>query len=107
MEAHADDLRAEVEDEGFARRFKEDWRSVDLDAPTAALMDYAEKLTRTPWEMRPDDLDRLRAHGFSDEDITDAAQIIGYFNYINRLADALGCDLEDFMAARPEARERV
>jgi alkylhydroperoxidase family enzyme len=40
---------------------------------------------------------KLREHGFSDAAIHDAAQIIGYFNYINRVADSLGIDYESFI----------
>lgn len=46
------------------------------------------------------DVARLRQHGFADEQISDAAQVIAYFNYINRIADGLGVDLEPEM--RPE-----
>ena len=35
-------------------------------------------------------IDRLRAHGLSDEAIHDAIQVIAYFNYINRVAEAVG-----------------
>ncbi|MCA1560913.1 MAG: peroxidase [Acidobacteria bacterium] len=66
----------------------------------AALMEFAEKVTRAPWTAAPDDLDRLRAQGLSDLAISDAVQVIAYFNYINRLADALGVDLEPGMAPR-------
>ena len=47
--------------------------------------------------MSPTDLDELRQHGFSDVAIHDAVQIIGYFNYITRIADALGVEPEDFI----------
>lgn len=47
--------------------------------------------------MSPADLDALRAHGFDDTAIHDATQVIGYFNYINRIADALGVEPEDFI----------
>ncbi len=43
------------------------------------------------------DVDRLRDVGLSDEAISDAAQVIAYFNYINRIADGLGVDLEHGM----------
>ena len=46
------------------------------------------------------DVEGLRAAGFSDEAISDAAQVIGYFNYINRIAEGLGVDLEEGMAPR-------
>jgi len=47
--------------------------------------------------MESGDLDALRDAGLSDKEILDAVQVISYFNYINRLADALGCDPEPWM----------
>jgi alkylhydroperoxidase family enzyme len=52
--------------------------------------------------MSPEDLDALRAHGFSDRAIHDAVQVVSYFNYITRVADALGVEDEDFI--RPWGR---
>ena len=40
------------------------------------------------------DVDELRAHGWSDAAIHDAFQVISYFNYINRIADAVGIEDE-------------
>ncbi len=47
------------------------------------------------------DLAPLRAVGLSDVEIHDAVQVIAYFNYINRIAEALGTDLEPEMPGRP------
>lgn len=47
--------------------------------------------------MDESDLVALREHGFDDPAITIAAQVIGYFNYINRIADGLGVDPESWM----------
>ena len=47
--------------------------------------------------MTPADLDHLRAHGFDDRAIHDAVQVIAYFNYITRIADALGVEPESFI----------
>lgn len=47
--------------------------------------------------MLPADLEELRRHGFDDRAIHDAVQIIGYFNYITRVADALGVEQETFI----------
>ena len=55
-----------------------------------AMLDYAAKLTRTPDAMCQGDVQTLRAAGFSDADILDIAQIAGYFNYSNRIANGLG-----------------
>ncbi len=76
-----------------------DWRRADLSAPDRVLCEFAEKLTRTPHAMTPADLDVLRAHGFDDRAIHDATQVIAYFNYINRVADALGVEPEHFVRA--------
>jgi alkylhydroperoxidase family enzyme len=46
-------------------------------------------------------VDALRALGWSDRAIHDAAQVTAYFNYINRIADGLGVDLEPDMPAKP------
>ena len=63
----------------------------------AALCAYAEKLTLQPADMREADIETLRGAGLDDVAIHDATQIIGYFNYINRVADALGIEPEDFI----------
>ena len=74
---------------------------MSLEPADQAMLEYAEQLTKTPWDVRPADLDRLRAHGLTDEHISDAAQVIAYFNYINRIADGLGVDLEETMPPDP------
>jgi alkylhydroperoxidase family enzyme len=47
--------------------------------------------------MTASDLDRLRAHGFDDRATHDATQVVAYFNYITRIAHALGVEPEDFI----------
>ena len=55
-----------------------------------ALMQYAEKLTLGPSEMKKDDVDNLRTAGLDDGQILEANQIICYFNYVNRSINGLG-----------------
>ena len=74
-----------------------DWRSARLNEMDRALCAYAEKLTQKPDAMNESDVSRLRAAGLDDVAIHDATQIIGFFNYINRVADALGVEREDFI----------
>lgn len=62
---------------------------------------FAERLTRDPARMREADVAELRAHGLGDIEIHDAVQVVSYFNYINRVADALHVDLEPEMEAYP------
>ena len=47
--------------------------------------------------MTPRELEKLRKEGFNDRAIHDATQIIGYFNYITRIADSLGVENEEFI----------
>ena len=61
------------------------------------MCNFAVKLTLHPGAMDESNIATLRDHNFDDEQITIATQVIGYFNYINRIADGLGVDPEDWM----------
>jgi alkylhydroperoxidase family enzyme len=54
------------------------------------MLDYAERLTRDATQLREGDIQGLRRAGLSDPDILDLTMVASYFNYINRIADALG-----------------
>ncbi|RMH52243.1 MAG: alkylhydroperoxidase [Alphaproteobacteria bacterium] len=58
------------------------------------LLRYARKLTLTPGRMEKADVERLQALGIDDGEILEANQIIGYFNYVNRLLNGLGVTTE-------------
>ena len=73
------------------------WRDAPLSATDRALCDYASVLTRKERAMTEADLDRLRREGLSDRAIHDAVQVIGFFNYITRIADGLGVQPEAFI----------
>jgi uncharacterized peroxidase-related enzyme len=60
-----------------------------------ALVRYAIRLTRQPSGIGAEDVEELRKHRFSDSAIHDACQVIAYFNYVNRVADGLGVELEN------------
>lgn len=74
-----------------------DWRRAGLTPADHALCTYAEQLTHRQRSMTPAALDALREAGFDDRAIHDATQVIGYFNYITRIADALGVEPEEFI----------
>ncbi|MEM7043019.1 MAG: peroxidase-related enzyme [Pseudomonadota bacterium] len=65
-----------------------------FDGAALAMLRYAEKLTRTPGAMVATDLDAMRADGVDDGEILEVNQIVGYFNYVNRLLNGLGVTLE-------------
>lgn len=65
-----------------------------LEPRMRALCRYALALTRAPGDMEEADLEPLRAAGLDDRAIVDANQVVSYFNYVNRVADGLGVELE-------------
>lgn len=78
---------------------KHNYRRAKLSPRQLALCKFAELVTRTPAAVRPQDLETLLKNKLTDRDILDAVEVIAYFNYINRLADALGIDPEPEMKA--------
>lgn len=57
-----------------------------------ALLQFAAKLTKRPAAMARADVEALRGAGLTDGEILEATQIVGYFNYVNRILNALGVD---------------
>ena len=80
----------------MVRQLKKNFRQADLLSADRAMCEYVEKLTLKPWEMVEADVIALREAGFSDSAILDINQVTGYYAYVNRLADGLGVELEEF-----------
>jgi uncharacterized peroxidase-related enzyme len=78
-----------------------DYREADIEPRVRALCDFAVKLTHEPASVSAADADGLRSHGWSDAGIHDAIQVIAFFNYINRVADGVGIELESKCADSP------
>jgi uncharacterized peroxidase-related enzyme len=76
-----------------------DWRAAQLSPQDRSLCVFAEQLTRDPSSIGDSEIRALRDCGLEDAAIHDATQIIGYFNYINRVADALDVEDETFVKA--------
>lgn len=73
----------------------DDWRTAPIGPKLRAQLEFLEKLTLRPDEVRPRDIEPLRAAGLSDEAIEDAIQVCTLFNVYDRLADSLGWYLPD------------
>lgn len=71
----------------------QDPKSADFDAPAKAALAFAEKLTRTPWEIKDEDINTLKQH-FSDQQIVDLDLLVGVANLTNRFTDPMGLELE-------------
>ena len=80
-----------------------DYRKADLPPRERALCDFAVKLTHRAAEVDEADIEALRTHGLDDATISDAIQVIGYFNYVTRVADGVGIEDEPGWT-RPSSR---
>ncbi len=61
------------------------------------MLNYVEKLTRTPGEMSEADVTALLDVGFTDRDVLDICTVAAYYAYVNRIADGLGVQLEKWL----------
>ena len=86
-----------MKDDQFVKAIVADYTQANLTDIDRALCDYAMKLTKNPAGVSQGDVDHLRSVGLDDRAITDVCQVISYFNYINRIAEGLGVDLEPEM----------
>ena len=77
------------------RALVKNYKQAKLSHQDRVMLDYAVKLTHTPAEIEELDVVLLRETGFSDTAILDICQVTAYYNYVNRLADGLGVELED------------
>ncbi len=77
-------------DEGLVEAIKKDFRRAPISEADRVMLEYVEKLTRDATRVGRDDHEKLRAAGFDDRGILQITLIASWFNYINRVADALG-----------------
>jgi uncharacterized peroxidase-related enzyme len=100
-QAHAFDLQHEGKLELHnVESFQQDYKKAVSDEKTRAILEFSEKMTLTPSKMSEEDIKGLREAGLADKDILETVHIAAFFNYINRIVDSLGVDLEDFMTPR-------
>ena len=67
-----------------------DYRKAPISEQEKVMLDYVVQITRDATRIAPADHERLRAVGFDDKGILQITLIASWFNYINRVADALG-----------------
>ena len=77
-------------DEAFVKALVEDFEHAPLSEQDRVMLDYVGVLTRDATKVTPAHHKRLRAVGFDDRGILQITLIASWFNYINRVADALG-----------------
>ena len=91
---HKEALARYSKDNGFVDAVAKDPAKATLSPREKALVDYALNLTLHPAKGVQKHVEAMRKSGMKDEEILQAAQIVGYFNYANRLAIGLGVEME-------------
>ncbi|MFQ5553482.1 MAG: peroxidase-related enzyme [Thermoplasmata archaeon] len=91
---HAEALMHYEKSPEMVEGVKEDYREAPLRPEDRAMLDYAAKLTTSPWAVTAEDITVLREAGFDDTEILDINLIASYFNFVNRIVHGLGVELE-------------
>jgi uncharacterized peroxidase-related enzyme len=78
----------------LAAAIRHDYRTAPVSDQDRVMLDYAVKISRDATEIQPQDHEALRTAGFDDVGILQITLIASWFNYINRVADALGVGRE-------------
>jgi len=74
----------------MVRALEDDYRSAPISEQDRVMLDYVVQVTKDATRISPADHERLREVGFNDQAILQITLIASWFNYINRVADALG-----------------
>jgi uncharacterized peroxidase-related enzyme len=77
-------------DQNLVAALEADYRTAPISEQERVMLDYVVQITRDATRISPADHDRLRSVGFDDRGILQITLIASWFNYINRVADALG-----------------
>lgn len=77
-------------DEELVQALRKDFRTAPISGRDRVMLEYVVTLTKNATRITKDDHDRLREAGFDDRGILQITLIASWFNYINRVADALG-----------------
>jgi uncharacterized peroxidase-related enzyme len=88
--AHSAALRKLTKDPPLADQIAADYAQAGISDRMKRALDYALKLTRSPDAMAEEDVQRLRAAGWTDEDVMDITEVTALFNFSNRMASGLG-----------------
>jgi uncharacterized peroxidase-related enzyme len=81
-------------DKALVEALQRDYATAPISAQDRVMLDYVVKLTKDATKVWKDDIEGLRTAGFDDRGILQITLIASWFNYINRVADALGVGRE-------------
>jgi len=81
-------------DESLKEQLLADFSKADISDLDKLILQYAEKITTAADKITQDYINQLKNSGLTEHAIHDIVQVVSYFNYVNRLADGLGVELE-------------
>ena len=81
-------------DKALVEALEKDYTTAPISLQDRVMLDYVVKVTKDATKVWKDDMERLRSVGFDDRGILQITLIAAWFNYINRVADALGVGRE-------------
>ena len=90
MQAHGAALRLRTKDPILVDHLLSNYRYAELDPRDRTMLDFAAKVTQTPDRCAEQDLEKLRAAGYTDEGVLHIAELTAIFNFNGRIANALG-----------------
>lgn len=90
-------MREQLTDEQLVDEILVEFRSADIDDTTKVILEFAVKVTESAHTITPIDLDTLRDLGLTDETLFAIVELVGFFCYVNRIANTFGVELDDFI----------
>jgi uncharacterized peroxidase-related enzyme len=93
--AHGAILRIRAKNDQIADRIAANWRTAPVTARQRAMLRFAVKLARTPEDVADGDLEAMRSHGFSEDEVWDIGSITALFALSNRLAHLMDLQPND------------
>jgi uncharacterized peroxidase-related enzyme len=106
--AHGEVLRSRFFSATQVEAIVQDFRHAGLEPAEVAMLAYAEKIILHAYKVTPEEIDGLRAHGFSDADILDIALTAAARSFISKMIDAVGAEPDEkYMEVEPALRQTL
>jgi alkylhydroperoxidase family enzyme len=100
-------LRSQVFNDEQVEAIARDFRTAGLTPAEVAMMEYAQKIALQAYKVTPEDIDRLRAHGLSDETILDVALTAAARCFFSKLLDAVGAEPDQEYQEMPSSLQEA
>jgi uncharacterized peroxidase-related enzyme len=108
MLAHGAVLRSNIFSADEVEAIARDHRTAGLTPAEVAMMSFAQKVTLNAYQVGPEDIEELRHHGFSDEEVLDIVLVAAARSFYSKVLDAVGAEPDpDYATLPPKLREAL